>query len=330
MRCVCRFLTKAISYEYQSEFWSRRQMKLKFADMNSLLEPLLDSLGAGIYAVDVNRKITDWNRQAEVVAGYTAAETIGRDCAEVLYVATEGGTNICQNRCPMLRSFASKCAIDCPSPDVYFIHKTGRKIPTRSTVCPVLDDSGNLLGGVKLFMDISEEKELQHKVQMVADTDELTGLYNRRLFFGHIQREIYGSDRYGHPLSLLFLDIDDFKSYNDQYGHSEGDRVITSVAHILYNESRKTDTCYRMGGEEFAVLLPNTDLREACSVAERIRNRVVSSPFRPGEDGQCAVFKTVSIGAAEWKSGVTDTKLLNLADQAMYEAKNHGKNRICT
>lgn len=157
----------------------------------------------------------------------------------------------------------------------------------------------------------------------MAVTDGLTGLYNHRFIFERLEEEIAKVARYGRPLSIIMLDIDNFKQVNDTFGHRAGDEVILSVAHAIMASLRKTDVAGRYGGEEFLVLLPETDLKAAHIVAEKIRNTVALLQF---ETKDLAV--TISAGVAEAEKGESFEALINRADAKLYTAKRNGKNRV--
>jgi len=161
-------------------------------------------------------------------------------------------------------------------------------------------------------------------------TDELTGLSNQRRFRELMAKEDERAHRFGHDLSLLILDIDDFKQVNDTHGHLRGDDVLRMVGRVLSQESRGIDEPARYGGEEFAVALPETGLAGAVELAERIRARIESERVT-GVDGQAALRVTASVGAASMPVSAADTRdLIAAADAALYEAKRSGKNRVVT
>ena len=161
-----------------------------------------------------------------------------------------------------------------------------------------------------------------------AVTDELTGLSNNRRFRELISKEAARAERFGHELSLIMIDIDDFKQVNDTYGHLQGDRVLRMVGRVLQFESRGVDEPARYGGEEFAVALPETGLEGALDLAERVRARIESEEV-PRAGGGDPVTVTASVGAASMPgSADCGEKLIAAADEALYEAKRAGKNRV--
>lgn len=191
-----------------------------------------------------------------------------------------------------------------------------------------LDAAGKPVRLVGINEDITERKALQDKLERQANQDYLTGLFNRRHFLEQGQLEFARMQRYGEALSVFMLDIDYFKNVNDTYGHKAGDIVLQKLSDIMRQTLRTFDVIGRYGGEEFAILLPETDLQKATEVAERLRE-TISRTDVVLETGRKVHF-TVSIGVAGLKDKNTglDT-LLNLADRAMYQAKTSGRDRVC-
>ncbi len=172
----------------------------------------------------------------------------------------------------------------------------------------------------------AELRESEQKFRELSITDDLTRIYNSRHFFHQIKKEIERTNRYQHPLSLLLLDLDNFKKYNDTFGHIAGDRVLAKAGKILRSSLRKTDTAYRYGGEEFAILLPETMSSKALHFAERIRQAFERQGLiLPGEQNLAV---TVSIGVAQYEIGEEINAFIKRTDKNMYAAKNKGKNQI--
>jgi diguanylate cyclase (GGDEF)-like protein len=167
--------------------------------------------------------------------------------------------------------------------------------------------------------------ESERRYRELSIKDSLTGLYNMRHFYTQIENEVARAKRYGEPFSLLLLDIDDFKQYNDAWGHVEGDKVLVRLADIIRECMRRTDSAYRYGGEEFTVALPSTSGTEAEKVAERIRAGFAAQPFMVGDQ---SVALTLSVGVAQYRAPENLTRLLDRADKNMYAAKAQGKNCI--
>ncbi len=168
-------------------------------------------------------------------------------------------------------------------------------------------------------------EELLGKVEYMAVTDALTGLYNRRRFHGVLSKEFERCKRYSTPMSLIMLDIDHFKKVNDNYGHQTGDTVLREVGHIITDNVREIDTASRFGGEEFMVILPNTEKENARIGAERIRAAIEQHVFPEIKEPI-----TVSIGIAGLPDPglANEDRLVRCADYALYRAKQNGRNRV--
>jgi len=169
---------------------------------------------------------------------------------------------------------------------------------------------------------------LHEELERLSVTDRLTELYNHGYFQQRLAEEFIRAERFGHSLSLILADIDDFKAFNDTYGHPRGDKVLQTVSAVIRSNLREIDVAARYGGEEFVVLLPETDAEGARSVAERIREEVEGTEFRGGHNIP-AVHKTISLGVASFPGNATRASgLLEEADRAMYIAKRAGKNQV--
>ena len=164
---------------------------------------------------------------------------------------------------------------------------------------------------------------VRRKLEYESARDHLTGLYNRRMFDRIREAEEARSDRYNTPLSLLIIDIDFFKSINDQLGHKTGDRVLVEFANLMAGAIRETDRLFRVGGEEFVILTPGVSAEVALQMAEKLRVKVKSHDFsieRP---------VTISIGVSQFVNGESSDKLYQRADQALYQAKSTGRDTCC-
>lgn len=172
---------------------------------------------------------------------------------------------------------------------------------------------------------MSENIRLVAGLRQLASTDSLTGLLNRREFFSLADREFDRSQRYRHPLSAIMVDIDSFKTINDTYGHQAGDLVIRTIAEHCVRKLRKIDLAARYGGDEVVIILPETDLHGASGVAQRLREAIVQSPLPFGEH---LLKISISAGVAAANGTLSLAALLHHADEALYEAKQSGRNKI--
>ncbi len=174
--------------------------------------------------------------------------------------------------------------------------------------------------------DISQRKEMEAELFSQATTDELTGINNRRHFFMQAERDLSRAQRFGRPLSVMMLDIDHFKKINDTYGHAVGDGVLQAFVKRSLESLRQSDVIGRLGGEEFAVIMPETAQAAAEAAAERLRAHVAERPLIAD---RAAIPTTVSVGVATFEAGDKSIdKFLHRADVALYRAKNKGRNRI--
>jgi diguanylate cyclase (GGDEF)-like protein/PAS domain S-box-containing protein len=193
---------------------------------------------------------------------------------------------------------------------------------------PMRERSDRIAGTLCVMRDISERKRVEQELERQAQIDALTNLANRAHFMKLAEQELKRADRYGGPLTILMLDIDHFKKVNDTYGHECGDAVIRRFAELCRSSLRSHDIVGRVGGEEFAVMLPETDCTHARDVAELLRQRVEQTEVH-ARRGQVIRF-TVSIGIACRTDVFHDLDaLLAEADVALYRAKNSGRNRVC-
>lgn len=189
--------------------------------------------------------------------------------------------------------------------------------------CKKLPDGGHLLS----YGNVSELAKEADMLERLACLDGMTGLNNRRHFMALSEMEWSRFKRYGRPLALLMIDIDFFKSVNDRYGHDAGDEVIKTVADVLQKHKRSSDIVARMGGEEFALLLPEASLESAVAAGERFRRLLTDCRIEFGED---RLQVTISVGAAACHPETCGMEqLLKEADIALYEAKRSGRNRVC-
>jgi two-component system, cell cycle response regulator len=185
---------------------------------------------------------------------------------------------------------------------------------------------------LRLKRVLKERRLTQERLHMLEElkklsiTDGLTQLYNSRYFYSQIKGEIERFKRYGHKLSMLLLDIDHFKDYNDTHGHLEGDKILVRIGRIIKSCLRKMDTAYRYGGEEFTIILPGTPGEEAKTVAERLRTAVAAEDFTDGDHPGSRI--TISIGVTQYCHDEPVSSFVQRADQAMYQSKQSGRNKV--
>ncbi|WP_171038092.1 sensor domain-containing diguanylate cyclase [Aquibacillus sediminis] len=225
-----------------------------------------------------------------------------------------------------------------PSPkstEIEFITLTGEKIIAEIGTARITYNGKSAL--LVSFRDITKRKEQEEKLQKAnqllrnfSNVDGLTGVYNRRYFDQTLETEWERAHRYGRSVSLIMVDIDQFKNYNDTYGHLQGDECLKMVTKTIQTcLQRPTDVLARYGGEEFAIILPETNQQGACYIGERVRKEINSQNI-PHESSEIKTNVTVSIGIATLipSDDLSPTNLIEMADVALYKAKNRGKNRV--
>lgn len=187
-----------------------------------------------------------------------------------------------------------------------------------------LCDSGVVCRNAELIQDLTQQIDL---LKEQVQTDALTGLYNYRFFVDTLPREMERVQRFLQPLSMIMVDIDHFKKLNDQWGHEIGNCALVHIAKLILNSVRKLDFACRFGGEEFVVILPNTDLRQSICVANRIRETIESTPLKLEKH---SINITASLGVDEYRPHHTDTLegFIERVDSWLYQAKHSGRNKV--
>ncbi len=206
--------------------------------------------------------------------------------------------------------------------------KTGTQYWIELNLIPLQDGAGKVTHYAAIERDITEQKKLEQSLLELSMTDPLTGIANRRAFFDKLSYEFDRSRRYIHQLSAISLDLDHFKNVNDQFGHAAGDDVLRALAQICGAQLRTVDVPARIGGEEFAILLPETAAAAAADVAERIRAALAQAPIPSGGE---SIAITASFGVTELRrDDAKPEDALTRADKALYDAKHAGRNRVVT
>nr|WP_314542912.1 sensor domain-containing diguanylate cyclase [uncultured Massilia sp.] len=300
---------------------------------------LMETLAVPVFVLDLQCRVMLWNLACERLTGVAASEVVGTrnhwrgffeeqrpTLADLL--VEDRADEVQRLRARQTLAAASDHGGHLSAETWCDMPRMGRRRYLAADASPIHDEHGRLVAVVQTLRDLTEEKMAQVALEQLATRDGLTGLANRRCFDDTLHAEWARALRQHQPLSLLMVDVDNFKAYNDANGHLGGDECLKRIAGAVASEIRANDLVARYGGEEFAVILPNQSLKGAASVAERIRIRVealqVPNRLAPGQ------HVTVSIGAATAIASHDNraSELVATADAALYRAKHMGRNRI--
>jgi diguanylate cyclase (GGDEF)-like protein/PAS domain S-box-containing protein len=298
---------------------------------------LMEMLAIPAFVLDSHAQVLIWNRACERLTGVPASEIVGTDNHWRSFYDEPRPTLadlVIQDRLDEIRHIyprhgktqvtASPLSVEtwCDMP------RAGKRRYLAADASPIFDEQGRLKAVVETLRDLTDEKMARLSLEKLASRDGLTGLANRRCFDDTLAAEWARALRQQQPISLLMVDVDNFKAYNDANGHLGGDECLKRIATAVASEMRANDLVARYGGEEFAVILPNQSLKGAAIVAERIRRRV--EQLRLPNGGAPLRQVTVSIGAATAIAGADNcaSELVAIADAALYRAKHLGRNRI--
>lgn len=272
-------------------------------------------------AVDENGIVLFWNKECERVTGYTSDEIVGNPNALELFYPDP------IQRAKNVEEFL-KFNGSYRDWEVDLLCKNGE---TRSLSWSNTSANAPIPGWFTwgIGVDVTQRKKAEQRLTELATRDELTGLFNRRRILEILTREMDRAGRYNAPLTLCIVDIDHFKEVNDTHGHNAGDIVLTCLADTIRKNVRKTDSVGRYGGEEFCIVLPHTTTSQSQWILERIRETISSMPFML-ETGT-EIRLSISLGQVQYTPEIKEIReLINLADTALYRAKQSGRNRLCT
>lgn len=287
---------------------------------------LLDSICDGVYFVDRERRITYWNSGAEKLTGYSAGEAVQRHCFDnFMGHVDEQGCSLCTNGCPLASTLLDGQRREA---DVFLRHKLGHRVPVSVRVAPITDRSGQVVGAVEVFNDVSARKRVErrvHELESMAFRDTLTRLPNRRYIELKVKQAFEEMQQFGRHFGLLMFDVDHFKQVNDRHGHGSGDGVLKVISETMSKSLRENDIVGRWGGEEFLAVLFDVDAGLLRHLAERCRTLVAESEVSSGDS---RISVTVSVGATIVSREDSIESAIKRADQLMYASKSGGRNKI--
>jgi diguanylate cyclase (GGDEF)-like protein len=283
---------------------------------------MMDNLWDGVYVVDREKRIEYWNAAAAEITSYASEDACARHCKHLLAHHIEA-TVLCDVACPLDATMKDGQVREAP---VFLKDKYNISVPVRVRTLPRYDAAGEIDGAFEIFCKIGDTREINHflsELSNVAYVDSLTHASRRNYGEDMLKKAMESFAATKSPFAVLLVDVDDFKRFNDTYGHSFGDTVLTSVASVAQKNLRRSDLLVRWGGDEFLVISPGIDHQvlgklaaKICKVISDLRLEVSGTP----------VEVSVSVGATLSNIGDTQVYLLERVDALMYASKKRGKN----
>lgn len=299
----------------------RKQMSLAFIIKKdrSLLSATMLSIREGIIVTNQYGKIVLLNTMAQVLTGYTEAIACDHDFSDIVkLLANDKRINVTELIQNVLSSGESRYLLG----DTVLVNLHETNYCIEGSVSPVVDATGDVIGIVFSFRDVTEARQKQQKNEYLSRHDQLTGLFNRNFLEEIMDGEMARASRYERPLCMIIFDLDHFKRVNDRHGHPIGDKVLKQTAKISQGSVRKADIVARLGGEEFIIVMPQTDIAGGLEAAEKLRALLEQYAHLS------AGVVTASFGVAEWRRGESFQDWYKRADTALYSAKQGGRNRV--
>ena len=302
-----------------SDISARKAAERDSMESEKRFRSIVETAGDAILSIDENHVITMANRAAEEMLEFDHGTLNGINLRRL--IPPKYGDSWEQ-----IERYAA--AGEAPGPkrsvELTLLSRTGKEIAVQISMAE--KSAGGKKSVTAIVRDVSAQRAMEEELRLLSITDTLTQLYNRRHFHSLADKELDRARRNKLVFSLLLIDIDNFKRYNDAYGHTEGDRVLKGMGEVMRKSFRTMDSCFRMGGEEFLVLLPEANAAGGMVAAERLRARFSGIEFRPVPGGD-RVKMTASIGVSAYHEGDNVEDMVRFADLAMYAAKNGGRNR---
>lgn len=329
--------------ETLQDITERRHAEAALREKEAFLTQVVNNNSVATMVIDREHRITHWNRACAALTGLSSDNVlVSRDHWRPSFPGAR----------PFLADLVLDGAIEADFHRFYlgnlrkselvegafeaeeYCHEAGENGKWLFfTASPLHGEAGEVIGAVETIQDVTERRLMEEALRQSEEhyrqlsvTDALTELYNARHFNVTLDQEMERAVRYRRPLALLIVDVDDFKTINDCHGHAEGDLILQTLADIIQSCLRNTDTAYRYGGEEFAVLMPEVGADAGAILAERVRQRFAEMPLTLGKG--TVLHSSVSIGVTEFVPGDNAKSLFCRADDGMYQAKRHGKNCV--
>lgn len=294
---------------------------------SEMCREMLDVAFEGVYFIDRKFNVTFWNDSAARITGIPATEIVGKISTEsILKPVDQDGNPITEARSPLKMSMMDGKTRET---EVYIKHRDGHRVPVMLRTVPIKRFT-KILGVMEAFIDISSRQAIESVAEQykeLAFTDKLTGLYNRRYSEDFIKTRLDDFRRRSIPFCVLFLDIDHFKAFNDNYGHELGDEVIRMVGKSCMLMIRSSDLFSRFGGEEFVAVLTGANEQNMYVIADTMRSIVENTGIRSQDK---ALKVTISIGATMACIDDSLETIMKRADDLLYVSKESGRNQVTT
>ena len=285
---------------------------------------ILDNLYEGVYFVDTERTIVYWNKSAERITGYKSDEVVGKHCFDNSLNHVDSQNNsLCMGGCPLFHTIQDGV---CREAAVYLRHKEGYRVFVAVRTIPLYSDK-RMIGAIEVFINDSEKAEIQNTLnefKNLALTDALTALPNRRYIDSFLTNRLAEFRDLKIPFAVAMIDIDNFRIFNNSYGHDIGDQALQIVATTMRNAVRVNDMIGRWGGEEFLAILVGVSPDNLISIIEKVRTLVERSGLPYNGD---FLRVTVSIGITMVQEDDTAESIQKRADNALYMSKDGGRNQ---
>lgn len=276
------------------------------------LAAVVEASHDAIIAKDLDGIVTSWNGGAERLYGYAAAEMLGKSLSVLIPPGHEDDLP------ELLRRVRAGEGVD--NHETVRARKDGTQVEVSVSFCPIRDAAGGVIGASVIARDISALLRYRKQLKFLADHDELTGAGNRRAFERDVGEQVNRARRYGEQAALLIIDIDQFKQINDSYGHKVGDRALKAVAAALKSRLRETDMVARIGGDEFAVLLPYAGSTQAANLSRDLRDAISDCAVDTGDAAQLRLSGSIGLVLID-QDTESEEAVLAEADRAMYANK---------